>query len=290
MAKNKNKKFSGKNIEQINKQDKKLNIKLGFIGTGKMATALIKSILSSKLLTSQDIFCSDVKKENLDAAHSHFNINLSDNLGVCSQAHILFLCVKPQDMVELLKEISKETKNKLVVSIAAGITIATLEQHLSDARIIRVMPNTPCLVGEMAAVYSLGKKASPQDQKNLLQILNAGGKAFELKEELIASATAVSGCGPAFFAYFIDGFVKAAIKQGLSPDIALQLAEQTCLGTGKLLLETKMQPTELIKMVASPNGVTEAALKVFEQKNVRGILAETIQAAIKRADELAKGK
>ncbi len=270
--------------------NQQLKIKLGFIGTGKMATALIKSILNSRLIFSDSIYCSDVKKENLEAAHTQFRINLSDNKGVCSHADIIVLCVKPQDMVELLKEISKETKDKLVVSIAAGITIATLERHLPNAKIIRVMPNTPCLVGEMAAVYTPGKKATEEDKKLILRLLSAGGKAFELNEELIASSTALSGCGPAFFAYFIDGFVKAAIKQGLSPDIALQLAEQTCLGTGKLLLETKMQPAELIKMVASPNGVTEAALKVFDQKNVKQILDETIQAAIKRANELAKGR
>lgn len=283
MAKNKNKKPTTQKITN-------LGIKLGFIGTGKMATALIKSILSSKLISSQNIFCSDVKKESLDTAHTQLNINLADNLGICYNADIIFLCVKPQDMVELLKEISKETKNKLVVSIAAGITIATLEQHLPNARIIRVMPNTPCLVREMAAVYTPGKKATEEDKKIILRLLSAGGKAFELKEELIASSTALSGCGPAFFAYFIDGFAKSVIKKGLQPDIALQLAEQTCLGTGKLLLETKIQPAELIKMVASPNGVTEAALKVFDQKNMKGILDETIQAAIKRANELAKGK
>ncbi|MBI2136882.1 pyrroline-5-carboxylate reductase [Candidatus Woesearchaeota archaeon] len=272
------------------KTNQQLNIKLGFIGTGRMATALIKSILNSKLISPKSIYCSDVKKENLNNAHIQFKINLSDNLGVCTQADIIFLCVKPQDIVELLKETSKNTKNKLVVSIAACITLATLESHLKNARIIRVMPNIPCLVGEMAAVYALGKKATGNDKQILLAILSAAGRVFELNEELFPSATALSGCGPAFFAYFIDGFVKAAIKQGLQPDIALQLAEQTCLGTGKLLLETKMQPAELIKMVASPNGVTEAALKVFEQKNVKSILNDTIQAAIKRTNELAQGK
>ena len=285
MAKNKNKKPQAKSIQ---KTTSKLGISLGFIGTGKMATALIKSILSSKLLTSQDIFCSDVKKENLDAAHLQFNINLSDNLGVCSQADIIFLCVKPQDMVELLKEISKETKNKLVVSIAAGITIATLEQHLPNARIIRVMPNTPCLVGEMAAVYSLGKKATPQDQSTLLQLLAAGGKAFELKEELIASATAVSGCGPAFFAYFIKYIAEAGVKKGLKKEIAYKLAAKTALGTGKLLLEMKITPDELIEMVASKKGTTEAGLKVLNKYKVKKILEKTVDAAYKRSRELGK--
>ena len=148
------------------------------------------------------------------------------------------------------------------------------------------MPNINCLVGEMAAGFSKGKYATKNDAAIVEKILSSAGIAFEMKEELLDTVTGLSGSGPAFFAYIIDAFAKAGMKHGLSQGAALKLAEQTCLGTGKLLIEKDISPDELIAMVASKKGTTIAGLKVL--KKSRKLLTKTIDAAVKRSKELGK--
>jgi pyrroline-5-carboxylate reductase len=261
-----------------------INKKLGFIGTGNMATALIKSILDSKLTTQNNIICSDINHSNLTQAKQSLKIKTESNTELCKSANIIFLCVKPQNFPELFNEINKSTKNKIIVSIAAGITLKTLKDNLEATKFVRLMPNTPCLVQEMAAAYSVFNLT--KEEKNLIHILlNSAGIAFELDELHLDTVTAISGSSPAFFAHVINEFTNAAVKEGMPHDIALKLAIQSCKGTATLLQKMEMEPKDLIKMVASPNGTTEAGLKVLKSDKT---LQHTFEATIKRAKELGK--
>jgi len=261
---------------------------ISFIGTGKMATALIGSIYKNKL--NYEVTASDHQEENLRKINSKFN-NIKTTLSnkeAVRNSEIVFICVKPQVISEVLNEIKNEIKNQLVVSIAAGIKIQNIEKIIGKKRIIRVMPNVNCLVGEMAAVFAAGKNANKKDAEEVSKLLNGSGISFLVKEEQIDAFSVISGAGPAFFAYFIKGIAEAGIKNGLKKEIAYQLAAKTALGTGKLLLETKITPDELINMVASKKGTTEAGLKVLDKCKVKKILEKTVDAAYKRSRELGK--
>lgn len=260
---------------------------ISFIGTGKMATALISSIYENSL--AKEIIASDHNEENLRKLKSKFNVKTTtDNKEAVKHADIVFLCVKPQNIDEVLNEIKDEIKNQLIVSIAAGIKLKHIESILKNKRIIRVMPNLNCLVGEMAGGFSAGKYATKEDIEEISALLNSAGTVFCVKENLLDAATAVSGSGPAFFAYFIKYIAEAGIKKGLKKEIAYQLAAKTALGTGKLLLEMKITPDELINMVASKKGTTEAGIKVLDKYKVKKILEKTVDAAYKRSKELGK--
>ncbi len=261
-------------------------MRIGFIGAGKMAEALIKAVINSKITSNNKVYASDRNKERLQYIKKETKINVSnDNDKTVNNSDIIFLAVKPQNMDEVLDEIKNKVKNQLIVSIAAGITIKTLEAKLKG-KVARVMPNTPCLVGEMAAGFSLGKNCNDKDAMLIEKILNSAGKAFLVKEEMLDAVTGLSGSGPAFVAYLIEGMIEAGVKSGLSKDIATELALQTAKGTAKLLQETGMTTKELIKAVSSPNGTTVAGRKVLEKSDVKDIIAKTIKKAAERSKEL----
>ncbi len=260
---------------------------IAFIGAGKMASALISCIYKSSI--SKSITASDKDNKNLANIKSRFNIKTTNNnKEAVRNSDIVFICVKPQDIDNVLNEIKDAINNQLIVSIAAGITIKHIENILKGKRVVRVMPNINCMAGEMAAGFSAGKHATKGDIEYISKILNSAGKAFLLKEDLLDAVTAVSGSGPAFFAYFIDAFADAGVKNGLSRETALKLAAQTALGTGRLLIEKDLPPEELISMVASKNGTTVAGLNVLKKNKVRGILIKAANAAVKRSKELGK--
>ena len=260
---------------------------ISFIGTGKMATALISSIYKSKL--NYALTASDHNGENLRKLKSKFDVKTTaDNKEAVKNADIVFICVKPQNIDEVLNEIKGEIKNQLIVSIAAGIKINHIESILKKSRVIRVMPNINCLVGEMAGGFSAGKYATKENIEEVSKLLNVSGIAIQVEENLLDAVTAVSGSGPAFFAYFIKYIAEAGVKKGLKKEIAYKLAAKTALGTGKLLLEMKITPDELIEMVASKKGTTEAGLKVLNKYKVKKILEKTVDAAYKRSRELGK--
>ncbi|MEK6947379.1 MAG: pyrroline-5-carboxylate reductase [Nanoarchaeota archaeon] len=261
---------------------------ISFIGTGKMAAALISCICKNNLTTG--IIASDKNKENLEKIKSKYGRiqTTTNNKEAVKNADIVFLCVKPQNIDEVLNEIKEEIKNQLIVSIAAGIKIKRIESILKKSRVIRVMPNLNCLVGEMAGGFSAGKYVTKGDIEEVSKLLNVSGIAIQVEESLLDAITSVSGSGPAFFAYFIKSIAEAGIKKGLKKEIAYQLAAKTALGTGKLLSEMKITPDELIEMVASKKGTTEAGLKVLDKYKVKKILEKTVGAAYKRSKELGK--
>lgn len=258
---------------------------IGFIGAGNMAFALAKAVKKAKLAKS--IIASDVNEERLDFIKKELGINVTkDNRKVVKVSDIIFLAVKPQVISDVLDDI-KDT-DKLVISIAAGVRLKALEEKLKKAKVVRVMPNTPCLVGEMAAGFAVGKKVTDKEIKTVEEILNSAGKAFYLKEDMLDAVTGLSGSGPAFVARLIEGFIEGGIKSGLNRDIASELALQTFLGTSKLLIESGMSPDELVRMVSSPGGTTVAGREVLENSDVKDILVRTVKRAAERSKELSK--
>jgi len=260
--------------------------KIGFIGAGNMAFALAKSVNKSKLASKLVIF--DINKGKIDLFKKELNNVLvkNSNKEVVDDSDIIFIAVKPQVIDSVLDEI-KDT-DKLIISIAAGIKINKLESKLKNARIVRVMPNTPCLVGQMAAGFSTGDKVTAKDAKIVGEILSSAGKALLMKESQLDAVTGLSGSGPAFVARLIEAMTEGGIKSGLSHDVALELAIQTFKGTATLLEKTGMSPEELVKMVSSPGGTTVAGREILEKSDVKDILIKTIQTATKRSKELGK--
>jgi len=258
-----------------------------FIGTGRMAAALISCICKSSV--SRNIIASDKNNINLARIKKQFKIKTTtDNKEAARNSDIVFICVKPQDIDAVLDEIKDVVKNQLIVSIAAGIRLKHLENKLKNKRIIRVMPNINCIAGEMAAGFSAGKYATKEDIKNVSGILNSAGIAFFMKEDLLDAVTGISGSGPAFVAYIAKAMIAAGIEQGLTIKAAEELTLQTLIGTAELLRKKEMKPEELIKMVSSPNGTTVAGLSIMEDSDVEDIIKETIAAATRRSVELGK--
>jgi pyrroline-5-carboxylate reductase len=256
--------------------------KIGFIGAGNMAFALAKAIKQAKL---GKIIVSDINNNKLKSIKNKLKVNITtNNQEVINKSDIIFLAVKPQVIDNILNEI--KGTNKLIISIAAGIKLKKLESKVKKA--VRVMPNTPCLVGEMAAGFAVGKNITDKEIIIVEEILNSAGKAFLLKESLLDAVTGLSGSGPAFVARLIEGLIQGGIKSGLNRDIATELTLQTVKGTATLLQEYGLSPEELIKMVSSPNGTTVAGRKVLEKSDVKEILTKTIKAATKRSKELGK--
>ncbi len=264
-------------------------MKIGFIGCGKMSEAIISSLVQSKIAGAHELFASDVDAERRRIVKGRYGLNIyTRNDAICDMADIIFLAVKPQSLDEVMEEISSYlAPEHLVISIAAGKTISCLENGLGDARVIRVMPNLPCTVGEGMSVFCAGRRASAKDRRNAEKLLNSFGKVLELPEEVFDAVTAVSGSGPAFFSYFLEKMIAAGVNAGLKRQDAIVLAEQTMLGTSRLLIERDMTPDELIKAVASPKGTTAEGLAVLQESDIDLIMDRTIAAAARRSRDLS---
>jgi len=254
---------------------------LGLIGAGKMGEALLKAIAGQA-----DVIVCEKSQERQQEIIDRYGCRGSSLKHIGESADVIILAVKPQDFENVLHEI--EGTHALVISIAAGIRITKIESVLEEARVVRVMPNTPCLVGEMAAGYSFGRKATEEDAALVEKLLGRAGLLVKLPESQLDAVTGVSGSGPAFVARLIEHFAQAGIAQGLDPDVSLSLSIQTFIGTAALLKDTGMQPEELIKMVSSPNGTTGAGRAVVESSDIKDIIHDTIEAAVKRSKELGR--
>lgn len=263
-------------------------LKIGFIGAGKMAEALIRAMADIEH-TEVTITASDVMEDRRRLIGGIDCVTATeDNKEVVDNSDIIFIAVKPQ-MIDVVLEEMRETE-KLVISIAAGISLAHMESSLPKARVIRIMPNTPCLVGEMAGGFALGSKATEKDAQLLVELVSNAGIIFKLDESLMDAVTGLSGSGPAFVAYIIRAMADGGIKQGLPEGIALKLAAQTVMGTGKLLRDMDLDPDTLITMVSSPGGTTVAGRNVLENSDVKEVMENTIKAATERGKELGRGE
>lgn len=262
---------------------------IGFVGSGNMAEALIKGVINAKACKPENILISDVRAERLSfIAEKYDVIAVKSNAGLAAKADVLVLSVKPQNMTEALQSIKGSVRpGVLVISIAAGIKVAKITGALGDIAVVRVMPNTPALIGEGASALFANEKAKPMLDK-AMSIFSSVGKAVVVEDEgLIDAVTAVSGSGPAYYFLLMEEMVNAAVELGLPEDVAKDLVLQTAKGAGLLATEadkTGESPAELRKKVTSPGGTTEAALKVFAQGN----FGPLVRAALKRACERSK--
>ncbi|MFH1133774.1 MAG: pyrroline-5-carboxylate reductase [Nanoarchaeota archaeon] len=260
-------------------------VSVGFVGAGRMATALMQAIKAKKAASS--ILASDRSEERRAYVQTLGFQVTADNRQVAKRCDVIVLAVKPQDIATVLDDLKGVVRiDQIVISIAAGVKLSFLQSKLK-AKWVRVMPNAACLVGEMAAGYAYGQNITEKDKQVVQKIFSSAGLAFELRETDLDAVTALSGSGPAFFATIITAFADAAAKQGLDRGIAQQLALQTASGTIKLIKEGT-SPEDLVKMVASPGGTTMAGLKVMEDKKLRQILADVIAAAADRSRELGR--
>jgi pyrroline-5-carboxylate reductase len=267
--------------------------KISFIGGGKMGSALIKGILSRELLAAGDVTVADVVVKQLEVPKKTYGVRVTeDNKEAVRDADIIILAVKPQNMADVLKGIAGVIdKSKLVISIAAGISTQYIEEYLKKGcHVVRVMPNTPALIGEGAAAIAGGSHATDDDLAHATYILDAVGITVSLKEDLMDAVTGLSGSGPAYGFVIIDALSDAGVNMGLSRDIALKLSAQTILGAAKLCLTGDRHPMELRDMVTSPGGTTIAGLKAIEEGKIRATLMAAVEAATLRAKELGKKK
>lgn len=262
-------------------------MKIGIVGIGKMADAMLGSWIRTGRIDPADVIASDLSAERCAQVSRLRGVRCTCANGEPFGADLVVLAVKPQNLGEVLDGLPVgAAKGRLVLSILAGKTIATIQAGLPGARVVRVMPNLPCLVGEGMSAWCAGADVTAEDRSLIERVLSAFGKAVELPESQFDAVTALSGSGPAFLAWVLDRFTRAAVSEGLSAEHASLFAAQTMLGTAKLLMDQRIEPGELIRLVASSKGTTAAGVAVLEGSDADTVLAQTITAAASRSREL----
>jgi len=255
-----------------------------------MAEALIRGLLRSNLIEAGSLSLSDVKRERLQYFHERYSLHFfEENRSLVVHSDILILAIKPQNMKEVLREIRGAVRSdQTLISIAAGIPTSLVIGELKmKARVVRVMPNTPALVLEGASAISPSPYATSEDLEVAKSIFASVGKVAVVEEDLMDAVTGLSGSGPAYVFLAMEGLREAGIRLGLSPDTSHLLVAQTFLGAARLVMETREDPRILRERVSSPGGTTLAGLQVLEERDLRGILGEAVEAATRRSRELA---
>lgn len=262
--------------------------KVAVIGAGVMGEALIAALISSGV-NPDHITISEKREERAQELISKYSIKIASLITNVSDADALLLVVKPQDMAAVLEEIKGSINPKaVVITFAAGKTISFISNGLGTGNpVVRVMPNTPTLVGKGMAAASMGAGVTDAQRDFVLGFLAATGKVIEVSEELQDAVTATSGSGPAYFFAFVEAMVAGARELGLSEKDATTLTVQTIVGAAQLLEESGKSATTLRENVTSPNGTTAAALASFGNENLNSIVAKAMKAARDRSQELA---
>jgi len=265
-------------------------MKVGFIGGGKMAEAIIGGLIRSDTAEANDIYVSDISADRRTLLETSYGVHVSENNSeILKKIRALFLAVKPQTLDSVLDAVACDIPDGLlVISIAAGKKIAGLASRLPQARIARVMPNLAVLVSQGMSVYCTNADLTAEEREAVRILLASSGKVIELPEAHFDAVTALSGSGPAFFAYFLSTMIEGSVRLDLPAEEAAQLARQTMLGTATLLDEGVFTAEELIAAVTSRKGTTEAGLAVLTQPALKEIVAQTLSAAAKRSAELSQ--
>lgn len=262
---------------------------IGIIGGGNMAEAIIAGLLHEKS-KSIKIIVSEPNANRRDFLVQKFKSIkvVSENIEIFNALpKAVILAVKPQIFNDLLNEISAFTTNQILISIAAGINSSTIKKKCPNAKVVRVMPNTPFLALAGCGGVSFEPNFTQAEKEMVLAIFNNSGELIELPEDKMHAVTAISGSGPAYFFYFTEELIKAGILSGLTPEESKTLAIKTLFGAGKLLLESSDSAETLRKKVTSPNGTTEAAINSFMANKTGEMIDQAVKAAIKRSKELA---
>lgn len=267
-------------------------MKLGFIGSGKMAAALVEGVLQAGIFAKSDLIVTDRYEAAARALVKKCRVKSApDNAAVAAQCDVLVCCVKPGDAEEALAAVRESGGEKLVISIMAGVPLSKLRDFCGKkVRLARVMPNTPALIQKGAAAYALGKGATEEDALLVEKIFAATGKIFRVKEDLLDVVTGLSGSGPAYVYLIIEALADAGVLMGLPRDLSLQLSAQTVSGAAEMVLRTGLHPAQLKDQVTSPGGTTIAGLEALENAKVRAAFLGAVRAATQRSRELGKGE
>ena len=266
--------------------------KIGFIGTGKMGEALIRGILHAELIPPDNIYASDVDSVKLKSLGTELKINTCrDNCDAVLNSDIIIIAVKPQTIPEVLKDTGSSIKDRLIISIAAGVPIAVFESALPrGTKVVRVMPNIAATVKEAASAISPGSAVSREEAAIAGEIFNSIGRTVILPEHLMDAVTGLSGSGPAYVFTVIEALADGGVHEGLDRKTARLLAAQTVLGAAKMVLEDEAHTGELRDMVTSPGGTTIRGIRIMEERGVRVAMMNAVIAACERSRELGKKK
>ncbi|MFO0871757.1 MAG: pyrroline-5-carboxylate reductase [Pirellulales bacterium] len=266
-------------------------LRVGFVGAGQMAQALARGFVQARLIEPARLLAFDPVPAALEAlAQNVAGIGLAtSNRQVVDESDVIVLAVKPQQVNRAVAELRPGvTTEKLFVSVAAGIPLHRLCDGLGTGRVVRVMPNTPCLVGRGAAGFSLGPAASPEDGRIVAELLNSVGIALPVDESLLDAVTGLSGSGPAFIYVLIEALSDAGVRVGLPRATAATLAAHTVRGAAEMVLATGEHPAVLKDRVASPGGTTIAGLEALESERGRAAFMAAVVAATRRSQELGQ--
>jgi pyrroline-5-carboxylate reductase len=269
-------------------------MKIGFLGAGKMARALAGGLVRGGIANAEDITCSS---RSTDSAHAFLNLLpgarwTGDNGELTRTSDLVVLAIKPQQIPEALPSLHDASANKLILSLAAGITLAQLAKLLHPtARLVRAMPNTPMQIGQGASVYAADPGATNADLMLIDRVLASTGKAWRVDERQIDTITALSGSGPAYVFHFLDALIRAAVSLGLDEKLARELALQTVLGSAELAAQSSLTPMDLAAQVKSPRGTTLAGCAVLEKNDaLNDLMTRCLAAAKARAEALSRGE
>ena len=263
-------------------------VKLGFIGAGNMGGAIVRGLLAGGRVPRENLVFYDPDQAR-QAAMAKLGVKAALGNSEVMHAQVVVLAIKPQLLSAVLAGVKEFARSgHLVISIAAGVPLATLEAALPESRVIRAMPNTPAIVGAGITCLAPGGRATRDDVDLALELFQAVGQAVVVEEKMMDAVTGLSGSGPAYVALFIEALADGGVKAGLPRSLAHSMAVQTVLGSAKLCLEADLHPGRLKDMVASPAGTTIEGLHVLEQGGFRGLVISAVAAASARSKELAK--
>lgn len=265
--------------------------KIGFIGCGNMASAMISGIIESELVKKENILASANTKATLDKVKEKYNINTTlDNKEVAKKSDFIILAIKPYMYGKILEEIKSDIrKDAVVVSIGAGISLDFLKENLNEgAKYIKTMPNTPAMVGEGMSALSPGENMKDADIEDVVKIFNSFGKAEIIEEKLMDGFTALCGSSPAYVYMIIEAMADGGVLEGIPRDKAYTMAAQAVLGGAKMVLDTGMHPGKLKDNVCSPGGTTIEAVASLEENNIRSTMIEAIRTCADKSRQMGK--
>jgi len=259
---------------------------VSIIGAGAIGSAVARGLIESRIVDY--VIASRRHVEKIRDLEKIGVKVTSDNKRAAREADIIIICVKPKDVEKVLKEIRDEVKGKLVISMAAAVSLSFLKKIVPEAKFVRVMPNLAILVRDSFSAYSADKDVSNKEKTEVEKILKALGRCVEIDEGMMDVITALSGCAPGYFSFIMKAIVESCIKEGLPEDIALIASAQSMIGTGRLILEGEMSISEIIKRVATPGGVTEEELREIEKNQIAKGIESAITAGITKSRKISE--
>lgn len=266
-----------------------MNMTIGFIGAGNMASAIINGLIEKTKVDPSKIIVSDPSIEKLESLKSSYNFNITtDNLEVAKKSNILFLCVKPNIYKNILDQISSTlNKETIIVTIAAGISLDFIQKNsFNQIKVVRTMPNTPALVGEGVTCMTCNKNISKEESLLIKNLLSSFSKVYEIDEKLMDAVPSVTGSSPAYVYMFIEALADGAVRDGFPRDMAYEMAAQAVLGSAKMVIDTKEHPSILKDRVCSPGGTTIDAVIKLESTGFRASILSAMEACTQKSKKM----